>query len=72
MPKVYTPKQVLSKLKKIGFIEDRQAGSHKILFEPETKRRAVIPFHLKELPKGTMSSILREAQISKEEFEKIK
>lgn len=72
MPKVYTPKQVLSKLKKLGFAQDRQTGSHKVLYEPESKRRAVIPFHLKEIPKGTMSSILREAKISKEEFEKIK
>ena len=72
MPKVYTPKEVLSKLKKLGFVEDRQSGSHKILIEPETKRHAVIPFHLKELPKGTMSSILREAKISKEEFAKLK
>jgi len=72
MPKVYTPKQILSKLKRLGFIEDRQSGSHKILIEPESNRRAVIPFHLKELPKGTMSAILREAQISKDDFEKIK
>lgn len=70
MPKVYTPKQVLSKYKKLGFIEDRQRGSHKILYNPETKTRAVIPFHLKELPKGTFSSILRESKVTKDEFEK--
>lgn len=71
MPKVYTPKQVLAKYKKLGFIEDRQSGSHKILYHPETKTRAVIPLHLKELPKGTFMAILRESKITKEEFEKI-
>lgn len=70
MPKVYTPKQVLIKYKRLGFIEDRQSGSHKILYHPKTKTRAVIPFHLKQLPKGTFSAILRESKISKEDFEK--
>lgn len=70
MPKIYTPKQVLAKFKKLGFVEDRQSGSHKILYHPETQSRAVIPFHIKELPKGTFSSILRESKITKQEFEK--
>lgn len=70
MPKIYTPKQVLAKFKKLGFVEDRQSGSHKILYHPETQARTVIPFHVKELPKGTFSSILRESKITKQEFEK--
>ena len=70
MSKVYTPKQVLVKFKKLGFVEDRQKGSHKILYHPTTKTRAVIPFHVKELPKGTFSAILRESKIYKEDFEK--
>ena len=71
MPKIYTPKQMLAKFKKLGFVEDRQSGSHKILYHPETKTRAVIPFHLKELPRGTCSAILRESKVTKEEFEKV-
>lgn len=69
MPKTYTPKQVIAKFKKLGFIEDRQSGSHKILYQPDTKQRAVIPYHLKELPKGTLKAILRESKVSKEEFD---
>lgn len=71
MPKSYTPKEVISKLKKLGFAEDRQSGSHKIFYHPKTKKRAVVPYHLKELPKGTLSAIMRESGISKEEFEKV-
>lgn len=69
MPKVFTPKQVLAKYKKLGFVEDRQSGSHRILYHPVTQARAVIPLHLKELPKGTFSAILRESKITKEEFD---
>ncbi|MBI4035564.1 type II toxin-antitoxin system HicA family toxin [Candidatus Daviesbacteria bacterium] len=69
MPKTYTPKQVITKFQKLGFVEDRQSGSHKIFYHPETKTRAVIPYHLKELPKGTFKAILRESKISQEEFE---
>lgn len=71
MPKTYRPKEIISKFKKLGFVENRQSGSHKIFYHPVTKNRAVIPFHLKEIPKGTLASILRESQISKEKFEKI-
>lgn len=70
MPKIYTPKQTIKKLKKLGFIEDRQSGSHKVFYNLVTSKRAVVPYHLKELPKGTLSAILRESGVSKEEFEK--
>ena len=70
MPKVYKPKEVVNKFKKLGFIEDRQSGSHKILYNSETKSRVVIPIHLKEIPRGTMSAILRESKVSKEELDK--
>lgn len=69
MPKTYTPKQVIAKFKKLGFVEDRQSGSHKILYQPNTKQRAVVPYHSKELPKGTFKAILRESKIPLEEFE---
>lgn len=70
MPKIYTPKEVIRKLKRLGFVEDRQSGSHKIFYHPEIKNRTVVPYHLKELPKGTLSAILREANILREDFDK--
>lgn len=70
MPKIYKPKEVIAKFKKLGFAEDRQSGSHKIFYHPDTGQRAVIPHHLKEIPKGTFASILRESKISKSDFEK--
>jgi len=70
MPKLPTlkPKQVLKKLKKLGFIKDHTSGSHIIMYHPVNKKRAVIPYHLKDIPKGTLASLLREADISRDEF----
>lgn len=35
---------------------------------PTTDQRAVIPMHLKDVPKGTLSAILREVGIEKDAF----
>ena len=70
MPKLpaLKPKQVLKKLKKLGFIEDHTSDSHIIMYHPVSKKRAVVPYHLKDIPKGTLSSLLRETNISRDEF----
>ncbi len=71
MPKlpVVTPKKLIKVLKEFGFQLDHSAGSHFIFYNPKTKKRAVVPYHLKDLAKGTLFSILKEAGISKKEFE---
>ena len=66
-----TPEKVVRILRKKGFILDRTKGSHHIYYHPETKRRVVVPFHKKDLPKGTMFEILRQAGITKKELEKL-
>ncbi len=72
MPKLptLTPKKVIKILESRGFVLDRVKGSHHIYYNPETKRRVVVPVHKKDLPKGTLLEILRQAGISKEEIEK--
>ncbi|MDD4126433.1 MAG: type II toxin-antitoxin system HicA family toxin, partial [Methanomicrobium sp.] len=44
-------------------------GSHHIYLHPETRQRVVIPVHKKDLPKGTLMEILRQAGISKEDLD---
>jgi predicted RNA binding protein YcfA (HicA-like mRNA interferase family) len=39
-----TAKKVIRALKRAGFIEDRQKGSHMVLIHPDTKARTVVPF----------------------------
>lgn len=74
MPKFpsFKPKEVIKKFKKLGYIIDRQSGSHVVLYHPKLQKRTVIPLHVKDLPKGTLFAILKETGISKEEFLKIK
>jgi predicted RNA binding protein YcfA (HicA-like mRNA interferase family) len=70
MPKLpsLTPQKVIKILEKKGFILDRVKGSHHIYYHPELNRRTVVPVHKKDLPKGTLLEILRQAGISKDEI----
>lgn len=56
-----TSKQMIKLLKKHGFIEIRKAGSHRIYKHPLTNQCTVVPFHMKDLPKGTERNILKQA-----------
>ena len=68
-----TSSELIRKLKHAGFIFDRQAkGSHEIWYNPVTRRRTVIPNHPgREIPKGTLRAIIREAGLSPKEFERL-
>ncbi len=65
-----TARNVIKKLKKAGFVFDRQAkGSHEIGYNPITKRRTTIPNHPGiDIPKGTLKAIIKEAGLTVEEF----
>jgi len=68
MPKLpsLTPRKIIKILESKGFILDRIKGSHHIYYHPETKKRAVVPLYKKNLPKGTLLEILKQAGISKD------
>jgi len=70
MPKLpaLSPKKLVKILNKLGFIEDHQVGSHKVFYNSKTDKRAVVPFHVCDLPKGTLLAILREAGIDRNEI----
>jgi len=72
MPKlpILTSENIIKLLKKKGFVLDRVKGGHHIYYNPVTGKRVVVPFHKKDLPKGTLLEILRQAGISKEELKK--
>ena len=52
-------------LKKNGFVEVRQVGSHKQFVNKETGRKTTVPFHVGDLTIGTEQSILKQAGIKK-------
>lgn len=62
-------KEVIKTLSKVGFSIARQKGSHIILTKQtnEGKRGVVVPNH-KEIDKGTLLEIIRQAGLKKEEF----
>jgi len=62
--------RVTAVLERAGFIFDRQKGSHMVYYHPETNRTVVIPGH-REIKTGTIREILREANLSRDEFRKL-
>jgi len=65
------PKKLINILEKSGFAVSRVSGSHVILNRLVDKRRVVVPCHTKDLPKGTLMEILREAGIDKNQLQNL-
>lgn len=62
-------RQIIKKLKKLGFVFDRQAaGSHEIWFNPTKDRFTTIPNHPGDMPEGTLRAILRQADVTTDQF----
>ena len=51
----------------LGWIRDRQVGSHVILIKPNTPAVLSVPLH-RELAPGTLRSLIRYAGISVQQF----
>ena len=65
-----TPKEMIKFLKKNGFIELRQVGSHIRLENPKTGHQTTVPKHNKELGKGLEQAILRQAGLKNQKGDK--
>jgi predicted RNA binding protein YcfA (HicA-like mRNA interferase family) len=66
-------RQIVKRLKAMGFIFDRQAaGSHEIWYNEQTYRYTTIPNHPGDMPEGTLRAILRQAGIEPDDFLKTK
>lgn len=65
-----TARKVIKALKKIGFSEDRQRGSHLILINLTTGKRVVVPIHPgKTIKKPLLKSIIEDdAGLKLEDF----
>lgn len=70
MPKLpnISPEKLGRVLEKCGFGLERIKGSHHFYHNPETKKSTIVPFHGKDVPKGLLNEILKEAGISREEL----
>ena len=60
-----TAKQMIKLLKKNGYEEIRQIGSHKQFLNRKNGIKVTVPFHTDDLAPGTERSILKRAGIKK-------
>lgn len=71
MPKLprISSREAIRTLERLGFEQIRQTGSHVVMKKetPDGKIGCVIPVH-RELKIGTLSGILKQAQVTPEEF----
>jgi len=63
---VVSGSDVVRTLAKAGFLEVSRRGSH-VKVRSEAGRTAIVPMH-RELARGTLRSILRQADLTVEEF----
>jgi predicted RNA binding protein YcfA (HicA-like mRNA interferase family) len=60
--------EIAKALSRIGYVTDHQTGSHTILRQSRYPfRRITVPNH-KEIAKGTLRAIIRQAGLETEEF----
>ncbi len=73
MPKLprLTAREIAAALEKTGFALTRQSGSHQI-YKNAAGKRVTVPFHaLRTLHPKVLKSILRDAELSPEDLEKL-
>ena len=70
MPKlpVLSPDKLAKILEKRGFVLDRVRGSNHAYFHPDLDITVIIPFHKKEVGKGLLIEIMKQADITREEL----
>lgn len=56
-----TSKEMIKFLKQHGFRQIGQNGSHVKMYNDETRKTAIVPWHSKTLKPGTEQSILKQA-----------
>jgi predicted RNA binding protein YcfA (HicA-like mRNA interferase family) len=65
----YSYREIVKRLKFFGFEFHRQAaGSHEIWYSPINSRFTTIPNHTGDMPEGTLRAILKQADISVDDF----
>lgn len=64
---VVSGSECIKALEKIGFAIVRQRGSHVVLVRENPKNTVIVPNH-KELDRGTLRAIIRQADLIVEEF----
>jgi predicted RNA binding protein YcfA (HicA-like mRNA interferase family) len=71
MPKLYSSSEIIKVLQKKGFVYISQKGSHtKFRKTGSLTLTVIVPAGRKEIPFGTFKSILRQANLTEDDFKK--
>lgn len=68
----FKPREVIKILRKLGFTKKRQKGGHIIMYSSKFNITISVPMHTKDLKKGLLRGITKDAKSSEEEFLKLK
>lgn len=70
MPKLFSSRKIVQTLNKYHFNLVAQKGSHAKFRKQEGTKilTVIVPMGKKEIPAGTFSSILRQSQLKREDF----
>ena len=68
----FKAREIVRILEKLGFIQKRQTGSHLMMYHSKLKRIIPVPMHTKELKKGLVKGLIKQAESSEKEFIKLK
>lgn len=64
--------QLVRVLRKAGFVEQRQRGSHLHMWRESDGKSVTVPIHAgRTVPIGTLRSILRDADMTVDEFNEL-
>ena len=69
---VLKAREVIRIAETLGFVFDRQKGSHAVYYRPKDKARIVIPVHAKaDLKPKTLDGIIKDMGLTVEQFRKL-
>jgi len=63
-----TAKRVIKILKQNGFELDHTTGSHYVFYNLMTKKRVTVAYHTRDIPKGTLVAIFKQAGLSADDL----
>ena len=71
MPRRYKTQEVVMVLQHLGWYVVSQEGSHLQFRHPTRRGRVTVALSSREVPPGTLGSIIKQAKLTRKEFEEM-
>lgn len=68
----FKAREIVKILQRLGYVQKRQTGSHLIMYNPKRKKIIPVPIHTRELKKGLVRGIIKQADSTEKDFIKLK